>query len=89
MHRIVKHFASPHFWKLYYSLPEEIKELANKNFQLLKENPNHPSLKLKKIDNFWSARIGIKYRTLAIETELGLVWFWIGTHAEYDKILRQ
>ena len=89
MHRIVKHFASPPFWKLYHSLPEEIKELANKNFQLLKENPNHPSLKLKKIANFWSTRIGIKYRALAIETELGLVWFWIGTYAEYDKILRQ
>ena len=88
MQRIVKHFASPNFWQAYHSLPEEIRELADKNFQLLKGNPNHPSLKLKKIDNFWSVRIGVKYRALAIETELGLVWFWIGTHAEYDKILK-
>jgi len=44
----MKHFASPDFWFHYRLLPETIQNLADKNFTFLKENPNHPSLKLKK-----------------------------------------
>jgi hypothetical protein len=62
--------------------------LATNNFELLKKNPNHPSLQFKKIGRFWAARVGIKYRSLAIETEDGIVWFWIGTHAVYDKLIK-
>jgi hypothetical protein len=47
----MKQLASLSFWKCYEQLPAEIKELADKNYQLLKENPNHPSLHLKKIKN--------------------------------------
>ena len=83
----MKHFANPDFWACYKKLPLSIQELADKNFKLLKENSNHPSLHLKKIDHFWSVRIGIKYRALAAEINEGLIWFWIGTHAEYDKLI--
>ena len=51
---------------------------------LLKENPRHPSLQLKKIDRFWSARVGSRYRALAVEVDAGLLWFWIGSHADYE-----
>jgi hypothetical protein len=54
---------------------------------LLKENPKHPSLHLKRVGKYWSVRIGMKYRALGVEIEEGLLWFWIGTHAEYDRIL--
>ncbi len=84
----MKHFANPSFWECYRKLPSDIQELADKNFKLLKTNPRHPSLHLKKVRNYWSARVGIKYRTLAVEVERYLVWFWIGTHAEYDKLIQ-
>ena len=82
------HFASPDFWRLYEQLPETIRRLADKNFDLLKADPRHPSLRLKKVGRFWSARIGDNHRTLAVESPDGLIWFWIGTHADYDRLIR-
>jgi mRNA-degrading endonuclease RelE of RelBE toxin-antitoxin system len=84
----VNHFTSPSFWKEYEKLPKHIQELADKNFEILKENPMHPSLHLKKVGNYWSVRVGKKHRAVAIEMEEGLLWFWIGTHAGYDKLLK-
>ena len=60
-----------------------------KNFELHKKNPHHPSLHTKKVGKYWSARVGRKYRTIAVEVERGLLWFWIGTHAGYDNLLKQ
>jgi hypothetical protein len=84
----VKHFASPEFWEHYQGLPAEFRELADKSFDLLKANPSHPWLRLKKVGRFWSARVGRKYRALAVETAEGLIWFWVGKHADYDEWLR-
>jgi hypothetical protein len=81
----MKHHANPAFWFHYRQLPEDIQRLADKCFALLKENPRHPSLRLKKIGNYWSARIGLHYRAIAKEDPQGLVWLWIGHHADYDK----
>ena len=83
----MKHFATPEFWAHYRSLPDEIRALADKNFALLRQNPQHPSLRLKKIGIYWSARVGLHYRVLAKERTAGLVWFWIGHHSEYEKVL--
>jgi len=83
----MRHFASPSFWELYEELPTAIQELADKNFELLKANPKHPSLHLKKAGKYWSARVGTKYRVLGVGIDEGMLWFWIGTHAEYDKLL--
>jgi hypothetical protein len=84
----VKHFASPEFWTAYRLLPENIRALADKNFDLLKSDPRHPSLQLKKVGRYVSARVGLRYRALAVETEGGLMWFWIGSHADYDALLK-
>jgi hypothetical protein len=83
----MKHFASRAFWDAYNKLPEHIRELADKNFALLKENHQHPSLHFKKIGRYWSARVGLRHRALAVEIEEGLLWFWIGSHADYDKLI--
>lgn len=83
----MNHFASPLFWSTYEALPTSIKLLADKNFELLKSNSKHPSLHFKKVGRYWSARVGINYRTLAVEAEDGLLWIWIGSHAEYDKLI--
>ncbi len=79
------HFTTPGFWVLYNALPQEVQRLADKNFELLKADSGHPSLQFKKIDDVWSARVGLHYRALAFEYTDGLVWFWIGSHGEYDK----
>jgi len=81
----MKHFASPSFWECYGNLPSSTQELADKNYNLLRTNSNHPSLHLKKAGRYWSVRIGRKHRALAVQVEEGLLWFWIGTHAEYDR----
>jgi hypothetical protein len=83
----LKHHTHPEFWKRYERLLAEIKNAADKNFQLLKSNPDHPSLNFKQIGKYWSVRVNIDHRALAIESEDGLIWFWIGGHQEYDKIV--
>lgn len=88
MHGTVRHFAGPTFWDCYHRLPPAVRELADKNFALLKQSPQHPSLRFKQAGRFWSARIGRRYRALAMPTSEGFLWFWIGTHADYDKLLR-
>ena len=84
----MRHFASPSFWEGYEELPESIQELADKNYEILKADPKHPSLHLKKAGKYWSVRVGRKYRALGVDVEEGILWFWIGTHAEYDKLLK-
>ena len=83
----MRHFASPKFWALYRALPDSIRAAADKNFVLLKENDRHPSLHLKRIGDVWSVRVGIQYRALGSDVEGGILWFWIGTHADYDRLV--
>lgn len=84
----MNHFATPDFWYCYRQLPERVRELADEKFELLRQNPKHPSLRLKKVGGFWSARVGLHYRALARDRTEGLVWFWIGHHREYDRFLK-
>lgn len=76
------HYASPVFWDRYQDLPNQIRKLADKNFRLLSANPKHPSLQLKRVGDYWSARVGREYRVLAVPVSDGLLWFWIGPHDE-------
>jgi hypothetical protein len=87
VHATVNHFATLDFWFHYRNLAGEIRDLADKNFALLRADP-HPSLRFKKVGRFWSARVGLHYRALALERPDGLVWFWIGAHSEYERLLR-
>ncbi len=82
------HFASPSFWSAYEALSSSAKRAADKSYAILKENPKHPSLHFKKSGKYWSVRAGIHYRALAVEVEDDLLWFWIGSHAKYDKLIR-
>jgi hypothetical protein len=50
-------------------------------------SPQHPSLHFKKLDGIWSARVGLRHRALAVKVPDGFLWFWIGTHSEYDDIV--
>ena len=74
------------FWAFYEKLPKDIQGLTDKSFTLLKGNPEHPSLYLKTVGRYWSIRIGEKNRALGVEVgDEGLLWCWIGSHAEYDS----
>ena len=81
------HFASPSFWLAYESLPVSVQRLADRNYEIIKKDPKHPSLHFKKIGRYWSVRVGIHYRALAVEVEDGVLWFWVGSHSEYDKLI--
>jgi hypothetical protein len=82
----VNHHASPRFWRCYDALPGRIRELADKNFELLKADPTHPSLHFKRVGRFHSVRVGLHYRALGVDADDGVLWFWIGSHAEYDAL---
>jgi len=81
------HRTTPQFWKRFDALTNDLQTLARKNFELLKENPRHPSLHFKKVGDYWSARVGMNYRVLAVEDGNDFIWVWIGSHAEYDKLI--
>jgi hypothetical protein len=81
----VRHFASPRFWTAYEALPLGVRKLADANFELLKRDPRHPSLQFKKVGRYWSARVGLRYR--AVDVDGGSLWFWIGSHADYDRLI--
>lgn len=84
----MRHRASPKFWEHYNDLPGPIRKLADKSYELLKSNPRHPSLHFKRIGELWSVRVGEQYRALGIDDEPeGIYWIWIGTHADYDKMI--
>jgi hypothetical protein len=83
----LKHVTSSDFWAAYESLPEEVRDLADKSYALLKESPRHPSLQLKRIGILWSVRVGLHYRALGIDAPDGIQWIWIGSHAEYDRLM--
>jgi hypothetical protein len=80
-------FTNSDFWFHYRRLPPDIRQVADTKFQLLKENPHHPSLRLKKVGLYWAARVSLRYRALAKERAEGLVWFWIGAHDKYEEIV--
>ena len=81
------HRTEPGFWSDFDQLPESVQRVANRNFDRLKENPRHPSLRFKKAGRYWSVRVGVNYRALAVEDGDDFVWVWIGTHAEYVRLL--
>jgi len=83
----VKHRASASFWRHYEHLPADIKRLADNCYELLKNDARHGSLHFKKVGRFWSVRIGIHYRAAAVQNGEDFVWFWIGHHSEYDRLI--
>lgn len=83
------HRTTAQFWQRYDNLPKEIRTLADRSFEHLRENSKHPSLQLKKVGRFWSARVGQAFRALAIEDGDDLIWVWIGRHDEYERIVRE
>ena len=84
--------ATRRFWNLYESLPEPVQRLAAKNYRLWRKNPAHPSLDFKQLHasgEWFSVRVGNHYRALGQRVANGVEWVWIGTHEEYNKLVRR
>ena len=84
----MNHRTTPRFWSCYRRLPAEVQHLADRCYQLLQHDPRHPSLHLKKVGVLVSVRVGLHYRALATEEGPDFIWVWIGTHTEYDRLIR-
>ncbi len=81
-----------HFRKMLAKLPKNIRQKAREAYKLFKQNPNHPSLRFKKIHDtemIYSAHINIDYRAICALDGNEVVWFWIGPHDEYDRLIKQ
>jgi hypothetical protein len=83
----MNHHATADFWACYNRLPVPIRQQADAAYQLLKADPRHPSLRFKRIGKLWSVRVGLGYRALGVDGDDGPVWFWIGSHADYDHMI--
>ena len=79
------------FRQLLEALPEDVRRQAYAAYRQFKQDPYHPGLQFKRVSQkrpLYSVRIGISYRAPGLrEEEDVIVWFWIGSHADYDKLL--
>lgn len=82
------HRATEQFWQRYHDLPEATRLRADHAFAMLRDNPSHPSLQFKRVGKFWSARIDLACRALAVEDGGDFIWVWIGSHDEYERMLK-
>ena len=86
----MKSFTSRRFREMYANLPDDVKVRAKRAYRLFRGNPSHPGLSFKKVDDandIYSARVGLGYRALGQKDGEDIVWFWIGPHSDYDKLL--
>lgn len=82
--------ATRRFWRLFSSLPVDVQRDAKRAYRLFRNNPAHPGLQFKKLegeDDIYSARIGLDYRALAVKKQDRVIWYWIGSHSEYDRLV--
>jgi hypothetical protein len=87
----VKSQLAADFISCFRELPPRIQRLARKNYKLWKEDPSHPGVQFKLVGKrmpVYSIRVGIGWRALGLRVDQVIVWFWIGSHAEYMKLLR-
>jgi hypothetical protein len=78
------------FWRLFSNLPFDVQQDAKRAYRLFQSNPAHPGLQFKKLageDDIYSVRIGLDYRALAVMKKDRVVWYWIGSHSDYDRLV--
>ena len=82
--------ATSRFWAQFEALPSEIQKLAVKNYRLWRREPRHPSLRFRRLqgsEDRFTVRIGDHYRALGRQKGDRLTWVWIGSHADYDRLM--
>jgi hypothetical protein len=80
------------FRELLAALPTHVRQQAQEAYRLFQQNPAHPGLRFKQVHvdpPIYSARVGISFRAVGVLDGDTVVWYWIGSHADYDKLLAQ
>lgn len=88
----MKSRALEQFWSCFDALPTEVQSLARETFALWQDNPHHRSLQFKRVHSrapLYSVRVGKHWRALGFRRGDTITWFWVGSHAEYDKVIRR
>jgi hypothetical protein len=83
--------ATPRFWRLFHALPAEVRRRAVQAYRLWQSDPSHPSLRYRRLENLGdvvTVRVGSHYRVLGLLEPGAVAWIWVGTHAEYDRLVR-
>jgi hypothetical protein len=86
----VKSVTTARFRKLFTNLPAEVRDQARSAYRLWQGNPHHRSLAFKRIDPvdpIYSVRIGLHWRAIATVAGDTAIWYWIGSHSDYDKFI--
>ncbi len=79
--------ASSGFWSRYQALPPDVRRAADRAFALLKQDPGHPSLHLKRVGPLWSAGVTQAARALGVQADDGITLIWIGSHRDYERLI--
>ena len=82
---------TPGFWATYRTLPSEVRDAARQAYGRFRENPQHPGLQFKKVHDqepIYSVRVTLGYRAVGLLENDNITWFWIGSHADYDRLLK-
>ena len=86
----MKSYTTREFRRLFASLPGRIQDQARQSYRLFRQNTAHPGLRFKRVHGdppIYSARVGIGYRAVGVLEGDTIIWFWIGSHANYNKLL--
>ena len=85
---MIRSSTTPSFWRAYAALTPEIRAQARKAYRVWLRNPRHPSLRFEPKGDYWGVRITRGWRALGRYHESTLYWFWIGSHDEYERMLK-
>ncbi len=80
------------FRACFKKLPIHVQQLSRKAYKLWKDNPQHPGIQFKLVvpkEAIYSVRVSIAYRALGVKEDETIIWFWIGSHTDYEKMLKQ
>lgn len=86
----MKSYTTKRFREAFLKLPKPIQQQAREAYRLFQQNPHHPSLRFKQVHParpIYSVRIGRDYRAVGIRHHDEMIWFWIGSHADYERLL--
>lgn len=78
--------ATEAFWRRFRELPPDIQKTSIRRFRQWVTDPGHPSVRFKKIGDYWSARAAPGYRALGVMRDDTVIWFWIGNHDDYEDL---
>lgn len=82
--------ATKRFWDCFDALPSDVRTRARRTFETWQKTPNYPALRFRRVHlrrEIYSVRIGLGWRALGVMQDDVIIWFWIGSHADYDHLI--